>query len=91
MKDLKFITSSATLISLCVAGLFWIFTMRENNSITRNKVEELNNRINRLEERQVRLNEQQDAELQKYWDNLELRIGEMQKMQFEQRCKNGNS
>ncbi|MAZ39685.1 MAG: hypothetical protein CMF49_06155 [Legionellales bacterium] len=88
MKDLKFLTSSATLIGMCVAGLFWIFTIKGDAAITLNKVDALNMRINRLEQRQIHLNDKQDAELQKYWDNLELRIGEMQKIQFEQRCEN---
>lgn len=90
MKNLKFLTSSATLIGMCVAGLFWIFTIKSDASITLNKVNVLNTRINRLEKRQIRMNDKQDAELQEYWDNLELRIGEMQKIQFNQRCANAN-
>lgn len=70
---------------MCVAALFWIFTIKGDASITLHKVDALNMRINRLEQRQIHMNDKQDAELQKYWDNLELRIGEMQKMQME-RC-----
>jgi hypothetical protein len=50
------------------------------------KVDDLEKRINRFESRQIHLNDKQDAELQHYWNNLELRLGELQKMQFES-CK----
>jgi len=50
------------------------------------KMHEMQSRLDRMELRLQRSNDKQDAELKSYWDNLELRIGEIQRMQFDS-CK----
>jgi len=73
---------------MALGAVFFVSSIDKQVTIAVHSVQTMQARINRLEQRQIHLNDKQDAELQKYWDNLELRIGEIQKMQFESECKN---
>lgn len=90
MKNASVIFQWIPVISMALGAVFFVSQIDKQVSIATHEVNYMQERINRLESRQVRMNESQDAELQKYWDNLELRMGEMQKIQFEQRCANAH-
>lgn len=86
MKDLSSILKIAEIAFICVGAVLFVSSIDKNVAIVNHDVADMQLRINRFEARQIHLNDKQDAELQSYWDNLELRIGELQKMQFES-CK----
>ena len=66
-----------------VSSLWTIAEMKTQITISAHQLTYMQNEIDEFQANQQHLNDKQDAELQSYWDNLELRIGELQRMQFD--------
>lgn len=81
-KLMTYLQLGALFVTL-ITSMSFITQAKSDLDKSQYRIDDLEKRINRFESRQIHLNDKQDAELQSYWDNLELRIGELQKMQFE--------